>query len=128
MTWDGRNRRKFPRVVFPCLIKVSQRDSGEDLLLTHTEDISVGGLSIFLKTPLALSTKVDIVIDLMDADDHIRCQGCVVWSQQRKTTEAVKPGFYETGVEFMDLKQEDLKRLQAIVAHAVNQGKTIKDK
>ena len=119
--WDGRNRRRFPRVVFPCLLKV-KKDGNP--ILTHTENISLGGLCILLKEALAISVLVDVEIDLMDAGDSVQCQGKISWSQQRKSTEAVKPLFYETGVEFINLKDGDFKRLQAIVGHQIKQGKT----
>jgi hypothetical protein len=122
MGWDGLNRRKFPRVFFPCLIKV--RDN-KDMLLTHTENISVGGVRLVLKKPLDLNTPVNVEVDLMDTGAHLRCEGKVVWSEQRKKSELIKPLFYDIGIEFSNVSLLDHKRLLAIVAHNLKQGKIV---
>jgi Tfp pilus assembly protein PilZ len=123
MSWDGMNRRKFPRVFFPCLIKV--RDP-KDLLLTHTENISVGGVRLILKKQLAMGTSINIEIDLMDTGEHLKCQGKVVWSEQRRKNELIKPLFYDIGIEFVNVSLLDHKRLIAIVGHHVKQGKVVR--
>jgi Tfp pilus assembly protein PilZ len=122
MVWDGLNRRKFPRVFFPCLIKVKDN---KDLLLTHTENISIGGVRLILKKNLGLGSAATVEIDLMDTGDPLRCQGRVVWVEQRKKTELIKPGFYDIGIEFSDVPSADKKRLDAIVAHHLKQGKIV---
>jgi len=122
MAWDGLNRRKFPRVFFPCLIKV--RDS-KDLLLTHTENISVGGVRLILKTGLTMGATAHVEIDLMDTGEPLCCQGRVVWVEQRKKSELIKPLFYDVGIEFSDVSAQDKKRLEAIVSHHLKQGKIV---
>ena len=122
MSWDGLNRRKYSRVFFPCLVKV--RDYKETLL-THTENISSGGVRLILKSPLDMLTHVEVEVDLMDADDHLRCVGKVVWVEQRKASESVKPLFYDIGIEFVDVSAADNKRLDAVVAHHLKQGKAV---
>jgi Tfp pilus assembly protein PilZ len=104
MVWDGLNRRKFPRIFFPCLIKVK---NNKDLLLTHTENISVGGVRLILKKTLEFGATVVIEIDLMDTGEPLRCQGKVVWSEQRKKSELIKPGFYDIGIEFSAVSPAD---------------------
>ena len=32
MSWDGRNRRRFPRVAFPCLIKIRNAQGKDDAM------------------------------------------------------------------------------------------------
>jgi len=122
MSWDGLNRRKFPRVFFPCLIKV--RDSKE-LLLTHTENISVGGVQLILKTKLNKNASADVEIDLMDGGAPMVCQGKVAWVEQRKESEIIKPLFYDVGIEFVNVSSQDGKRLDAIVSHHLKQGKIV---
>jgi hypothetical protein len=122
MSWDGMNRRKFPRVFFPCLIKV--KDS-KDFLLTHTENISAGGARIILKKAVEKGTGVNVEIDLMDTGEPLRCQGKVVWSEQRKKSELIKPLFYDIGIEFTNVSLLDHKRLLAIVTHHLKQGKIV---
>ena len=119
MSWDGRNRRKFPRVIFPCLIKIRRSN---DVLLTHTENLSIGGVRVILKDGVELNVIVEIEIDLMDTGDHFCCKGKVVWSQKRKNTDLLKPNFFDIGVQFFDVPEADQKRLDKIVGHHVKQG------
>lgn len=122
MSWNGLNRRKFSRVFFPCLIKV--RDYKE-ALLTHTENISSGGVRLILKKPLDMSSHVEIELDLMDTGEHLRCVGKVVWVEQRKSSELDKPLYYDIGIEFIDVTVVDKKRLDTVVAHHLKQGKLV---
>ena len=125
MSWDGLNRRKFPRVIYPCLIKVTHAEAKEDLILTHTENIGVGGACVIIKKEVKLFTPVDIEIDLLDVDEHLRCRAKVVWSVRRKAVDPIKPLFYDIGVEFMGLGDQDQKRLQDTVARLVKGGAKI---
>ena len=122
MGWDGRNRRKFPRVLFPCLIKIRDSKDGKDALLTHTQNVSNGGVRVILKHKIPMATLLDIEIDLMDADEHLSCLGKVVWSEKRKSTEAVKPDFFDIGIEFMGVGEADRKRLESVVGHGIKLG------
>ena len=100
MAWEGLDRRKFPRVMYPCLVKVISSAGTHDAILTHTENIGLGGLCITLKNEIKMFSAVDLEVDLLDLSEHIKPKGKVVWSVRRKSIEKVKPLFYDTGVEF----------------------------
>jgi c-di-GMP-binding flagellar brake protein YcgR len=119
MSWEGLNRRKFPRVILPCLIKFSKEKTGADMLLTHTENISSGGVCVVIKRQLDLFSVVDVEIDVMDGENTIHVKGKTVWTVRRKATEDVKPSFYDTGIEFTDLQEKDKTRLDAIITRLV---------
>ena len=125
MSWDGRNRRKFPRVLFPCLIKIRGDKNAKDVLLTHTENLSIGGVRVILKNSVSMGAVIDVEIDLMDTGEHLSCKGKVVWSEKRKSTESVKPNFFDIGIEFINVGDGDQKRLDLIVGHHVKQGNQI---
>lgn len=125
MGWDGRNRRKFSRVLFPCLIKIRDSKEGKDALLTHTENVSIGGVRVILKNKVPMATLLDIEIDLMDAAEHLTCLGKVVWSEKRKSTESVKPDFFDIGIEFMGVNEADRKRLESVIGHNLKRGNQI---
>lgn len=122
MSWDGRNRRKFIRVLFPCLIKIRDTKEGNEALLTHTENVSIGGVRVILKDQVPMAALLDIEIDLMDTAEHLSCLGKVVWSEKRKSTEPVKPDFFDIGIEFMGIGEADRKRLDAVVRHGLKAG------
>ena len=115
--WEGLNRRKFPRVNFPCLVKIESVQNSR-AILTHTENVSIGGVCVTLKEHFKAFYPVDLELDLMDMDAHIKCSGKIVWCVQRKITESPKAFFYDTGIEFQNLSKEDKERIQKIVDHA----------
>ena len=116
--WSGSNRRKFPRVHFPCLIKI-QNSQGNSVILTHTENIGVGGICVVLKEHFKPSHPVYLEIDLMDMNAHLQCSGKVAWCVQRRTVQTPNSLFYEIGIEFENLNPDDQKRINAVVDHLV---------
>ena len=118
--WDGLNRRKFPRVNYPCLVVIRKGTSEDkDVFLTHTENIGVGGVCVILKQDLKMFSPVDLELDLMDLGNHIKCRGKVVWNVQRSMNQTKKPLFYDIGIEFEDLDDEERARLQEVVQRLV---------
>lgn len=118
--WDGLNRRKFPRVIYPCLIVIQNgEDSARDVILTHTENIGIGGVCVVLKQNLRMFSPVDIELDLLDLESHIKCRAKVVWNVQRKSDAKNKPLFYDIGLEYEDLEEKERERLDRIVKRLV---------
>ncbi len=117
--WDGLNRRKFPRASYPCLIIIRHNHGGPEAMLTHTDNVGIGGVCVTLKRGLKLFTPVELEIDLLDTDVHIKCQGKVVWSVQRRNTEEKKPSFFDTGIEFSDISSKEQQRVHEIVNRLV---------
>lgn len=113
--WDGLNRRKFPRANYPCLIIIRHNHAGPEAMLTHTENIGIGGICVVLKRGIKLFTPVELEVDLLDTSLHIKCEGKVVWSVQRRNSDDKKPSFYDTGVEFMNISMKDQQRISEVV-------------
>jgi len=115
-SWDGLDRRRFPRVVYPSLIVVGSGDKDDkDVILTHTENVGVGGMCVILKKNVKVFSSVEIELDLLDLSNHIKCHGKIVWNVQRKDSEKKKPLSYDVGIEFQDLNKKEQARLEAIV-------------
>ena len=125
VSWDGLNRRKFPRINFPCLIVLQHGDGKEDVYLAHTENVGIGGICVILKHNIKMFQEVDLELDLLDLGDHIKCKGKVVWSIRRKTTEAKKPAYYDIGVEFKDVKKEDQNKLDVVIKRLIKNHKEL---
>ena len=122
MTWEGMDRRKFPRVIYPCMVKVLTTDASRAPVLAHTENIGIGGLCVTLRSDLKLFTPVETEVDLLDVDEHIKTQGKVVWSVRRKATESTKPMFYDIGVEFSEVSKSDYERLRKDLQMLIDKG------
>ncbi len=117
--WGGLNRRKFPRVIYPCLVVIQNEGVERDVILTHTENIGIGGVCVILKQDLKMFSLVDLELDLLDLENHIRCKGKVVWNVQRKGDVPNKPLFYDIGIEFLDIEDKEQQRLERIVKRLV---------
>jgi len=118
--WDGLDRRKFPRVNYPCLVIV--RDNGKkekDIILTHTENVGVGGVCVILKRNIEMFEPVEVELDLLDLESHIKCDGKIVWNVKRKMDEKKKPLFFDVGIEFVNIKSRDQVRIEDIVKRLV---------
>ncbi len=116
-TWEGLNRRRFPRVNYPCLVILRQLNNPElsDVILTHTENIGMGGVCVIIKKDLKIFTSVELELDLLDLGNHITCKGRVVWNIQRKDEDSKKPFFFDIGIEFLNMTDEQRSQLQDII-------------
>jgi len=122
-SWDGLERRKFPRANYPCLIVIRHSSKAEpEAILTHTENIGTGGVCLILKTQIKLFTHVELELDLLDAGHNIKCEGKVVWCVQRRTHEKAKPAFFDTGIEFSSVDSNNQKRIDEVVKRLVKSG------
>ena len=119
--WEGLNRRTFPRANYPCLIVIREKSEERkgEVLLTHTDNIGVGGVCVVLKRNVKIFGSIELELDLLDLGEHICCNGKVVWNVQRKSEAPEKPAFFDIGIEFTDLQEEDQKRLERIVERLV---------
>jgi len=122
MAWEGMDRRKFPRVMYPCMVKVISSDATLGPILAHTENIGMGGLCVTLKNEIKLFTPVDLEVDLLDIDEHIKPKGKVVWNVRRKAIEEVKPMFYDLGIEFTEISKQDHDRLFKNLQMLIDRG------
>jgi hypothetical protein len=122
MSWEGMDRRKFPRVMYPCMVKVIYSDGSQESILTHTENIGQGGLCVTLKNGINLFTPVEMEVDLLDLNEHITPQGKVVWNVRRKSIEKIKPMFYDIGIEYTEISKKDQERLRANLQLLIDKG------
>ncbi len=122
--WDGLDRRKFPRVKYPCLIVLRHGESENDkeVILTHTENLGVGGVCVVLKQNVKMFCPVEVELDLLDLGNHIKCPGKVVWNVRRKMEDNQKPLYYDIGIEFNDLNKNERDRLEVVVTKCIKAG------
>ena len=67
MSWNGFNRRQFPRILYPCLVKIiGLGDTQQESILTHTENIGVGGICVIIKKEIPLFHPVHVEIDFLE--------------------------------------------------------------
>jgi len=113
--WEGLNRRKFPRAKYPCMVTMWIGDQEEEVVLTHTENLGIGGICLILNQRLERMAEVGLELDLLDLKEHIHCRGKAMWVVASKDKGGGSPLTYDTGIEFLDISEEDIGRIQAIV-------------
>ncbi len=113
--WSGMDRRKFPRVIYPCMVVLRDAHNQMENILTHTDNIAIGGVCLTFKKHLKIFSPLEVELDLLDCNEHIKCQGRVVWSIRSKGEENMRAMFYDTGIEFINLAEKDQQRLENII-------------
>lgn len=115
--WDGVDRRKFARAEYPCLITVRKSAPPPEAILTHTADISVGGVHAVIAKKIEIMTEVNLEIDLKDTLETIVSKGTVSRVKEIAASQPGRPPRYDIAVQFVDLNDEDRRRIQNIVEH-----------
>lgn len=116
MIWNGEERRRSPRVVFPCRIIVA---SPIRLLNTHTENVSEGGIRVLLEEKLGVYTIVGLEI-FINREKPIKCKGRVRWVVEKVNPLEREPLLFDTGIEFVEINDCDRKYLSELVNHLLS--------
>jgi len=118
MSWRGIDTRRGIRVAFECVVIVKKKETSV-VFRTQTENISIGGVCVILDKGLLKNTPVEIELFLPDYPVPITCGGKVAWSIRRNEYTKRKPLHFDTGLEFIDITQEDKSRLRRIIEELV---------
>ena len=113
--WDGVDRRIFPRAEYPCLITVRKNTPPTQAILTHTDNISIGGVRVVIAKKIEVMTEVDLEIDLKDTLPTVISKGTVAWVKMIPPREGGKLPRYDTGIRFIGLKDKTRRRIHGIV-------------
>ena len=98
-------RRRFPRVQYPCRITIALQKEPEVFDLT-TENISSGGARVFMPKSFQVNTPATIEITV-DAR-VIKAQGRIAWVLAAQ-------GRFDTGIEFAHLNPADKDFLTKLI-------------
>lgn len=112
--WNGINRRKFPRANYKCIITIKKRLTSKTIS-TNTENLGAGGICVLLKEDLGLFQGTDLEILLDDSNVPVKCGGTVVWVVKKGEPKQKSSYFYDTGIEFIDIRPEDRDRITSVV-------------
>jgi len=107
----AKERRKFVRANFPCKIMIY--DIEDHSLFTHTENIGAGGVRVIIEEKLDVFSSVGLEIYIRD--NPVTCKGKVVWVVEKKSRAKAETYFFDTGIEFYDIKDRDRKTIDDIV-------------
>ncbi|MBU1809910.1 MAG: PilZ domain-containing protein [Candidatus Omnitrophica bacterium] len=111
MIWGGAEKRRFVRANFPC--KIAIHIPSRHTLSTHTENIGVGGIRVIIGEKSEIFSTVGLEIFL--GEEPIICNGRVVWVVENKSNYQEDFFSYDTGMEFVDIKEEDRAAIKNFV-------------
>lgn len=100
--WDGLNRRRFMRVIFPYMIHMYLPK--RDALSVYTEDLSEAGMRIVIKERMDIGSVVGLKIYV--EPDPVVCKGKVIWAKDKENVMLKGIVFFDTGVKFCEIKEE----------------------
>ncbi|UCD15799.1 MAG: PilZ domain-containing protein [Candidatus Omnitrophota bacterium] len=112
MSWDKKERRQFVRACFPCKLSVHPCD--KNAIHTQTENISAGGIRVFIARRLKPASIVTVTIYKIKKDPII-CQGRIIWVFSRKHPENEEQVLFDTGIEFHQITEETAFEIKNII-------------
>ncbi len=108
------NRRKFPRAIYPCQLTIWLNDGDMEVIMTETNNVGAGGVSIHLHRRLSPGVKVDVKIDFTQASIPFKCRGTIVRCVE------VDAHTSEIGIEFDGLDQVKQSFLQGKISELID--------
>ena len=111
MGWEGNEKRKFIRANFPCkiLIYTPQKHT----IVSHTENIGVGGIRVVIDENLSISSFVGLEVLINEA--RIICKGRIVWVVEKSGPKNSESNIWDTGIEFYEIVEKDKKIINSFV-------------
>lgn len=107
-------KREFPRGSFFCKITAI---FGERLLVfnSYTENISEGGVKVFLEEKLHIPTIVDLELFLEENGEPIKCKGELTWVNEIISEDAKRETLFDTGIKFIEITEADRSIIRDLV-------------
>jgi hypothetical protein len=105
-------RRRFPRVQYPCKIIVSLEKEPEEFNL-KTENVSSGGARVIMSKSFQINTPADIEVTI-DAR-VIKTKGRIAWVLEMKDPKNEANKLFDTGIEFAHLNPSDKDFLTKLI-------------
>ena len=114
MLWEGIDKRKFPRVNYRCLIRISNHGK-EEVFETFTENVGAGGICVVLGREFDLFKMANLDLYLSEKGGPISCQGTIVWVIRRGPLHKNDTSEYDVGIEFTDIADKDKVKIANMV-------------
>lgn len=119
MDYRGVEKRRFIRAKFPC--RISIHTLHEHVITTYTENISAGGVGVIIEEKLEINSTVGL--ELQISQNIIACKGRIVWVVDRESPYKKGLLYYDTGIEFYEIKDTDRKVINDIIEEILKEQK-----
>ncbi|UCC95582.1 MAG: PilZ domain-containing protein [Candidatus Omnitrophota bacterium] len=119
MKWKREERRRAIRMQFPYTINISVAD--QERISTYTEDISDQGVMVVIRKKLDLLSPLDLEIYIQKKP--VTCKGKVTWVKEKEAFCLEDVIFFNTGIEFYEIKEADKKLIKRCLERLGKDGK-----
>jgi len=109
-------RRRFPRVRIS--VEVQGKHSDRSLIKASSFDISEAGIRLFLSEELPKGKVMELEINL--PFPPVIARGEVMWTKEVETKEGK---FFQTGIDFTEMKPADKAKIEAFVHNIMQAAK-----
>ena len=113
------NRRRYPRINYPCSITVWRMNQPEEVVMAHTANVGAGSLFVHLNQRMFSGVRVEVKIEFPKAEEAFKCFGKVLRCQDPLSHDEQK--FFAVAIEFEDLKPDQQETLDAIISSMLAQ-------
>ena len=116
MGYDYTDRRKYQRVEVEKAIYIevisrgNYSEADNEIIRCETLDISVGGLRIWVPTPIAQGSTLNIAAPMEDWKESLELVGEAMWVKAAEDREG-----YWVGLELRDSSREDMENWFKVV-------------
>jgi len=112
MSWDGKERRKFVRIKYPCEITIDKPQ--KHTISAHVENVSPVGIRLIIKENIKPSSIINL--DLYGiTKEPITCKGKIVWVSKVEDYSIENGAGFDTGIEFFKIKEKDISEIKKLV-------------
>lgn len=98
------DRRKFVRIRNIITVLCAGEQSGKFTL--YTDNISQGGIKGFTQTDVTEGQTIELIMLLVSVHTRLDIKGKIVWAKKINQHQC------EIGIEFINIKEEDRKKLK----------------
>jgi len=112
---NNSERRKFVRLNLLVDVVYHKRPSTQKEKLSLSKNISGGGICLIVYEELKKSQLLELEIYLPEEETPIKALGKVAWVNEFVIGDASKGIRYDVGIEFVEIKGEDLGQVNKYV-------------
>jgi len=115
MIWNGRERRRFPRLP-GASVEYSILEENTPIKTTFTENISPVGVRLLVDEEIKINALLSLKIYLPGSKDAIEAKGRIVWTRLSSFLSRGKRKHYDLGMEFVEIDESDREKIWQYVA------------
>ena len=104
--YTGPERRRFPRLR-ACIVEYSKIGQKKSKQLAFTENISAGGICIFVSDDFEINASLELNIFISYCSYPLKAKGRIIWRNSSLFLDRIGEKNYDIGIEFTEINELD---------------------